>query len=100
MSAVPRKPTSGSSATSVVMGQTETRALQQNISLLDHLVGAGEQLRWDFETKCLSCFQVNHKLELSRLHHRKVAGLCALKDACNVNSHLSPGLAGARSVTH
>src|SRR5262249_17292838 len=67
---------------------------------LDHLVGAGEQLRWDFQTKRLSCLQVNHKLELGRLHHWKVARFCALKDACNVDSHLSPGIAVAPSVTH
>ena len=33
----------------------------------DHLVGVGEQQRWDRETKRLGGFQVDHRLELGRL---------------------------------
>jgi len=36
-------------------------------NLIDHLVGAGEQLRWHSEAKRLGGLQVDHQLELGRL---------------------------------
>ena len=66
----------------------------------DHLVGAREQCWWDFQTKVFGCLQVDHKLEFGRLHHRQVAGFCALEDASNVGSHLAPCIAITCSVTH
>jgi len=41
------------------LGQKRTYALQQNSVLLDHLVGAGEHLRWDGDTKRLGGPEVN-----------------------------------------
>jgi hypothetical protein len=35
----------------------------------DHLVGAGEQSRWDVETKGFGRLQVNDKFKLGRLHY-------------------------------
>jgi hypothetical protein len=49
-----------------------------SISLLDHLVGDGEQVRWDFETERSCGLHIDDELELARLHHGKIGLLLAL----------------------
>src|SRR5262245_42839242 len=50
--------------------QQATYAAQQSSRLFDHLVGADEQHRRDFETKPPGGSQVDHKIEPGRLHDR------------------------------
>jgi hypothetical protein len=47
-------------------------------TLLDHLVGAGEERPRDRDANRLGSLQVHHKLELSRLLDRQLTGACAL----------------------
>jgi hypothetical protein len=44
----------------------------------DHLVGEGEQCRWNFQAERLSRSEVDHKLEFGWLLDRQIAGLGAL----------------------
>lgn len=53
----------------------QTHALQQTMSLVEHLVGAREQQRRDGETQRLRCYQIYDELELGRLFDRKISGL-------------------------
>src|SRR5215470_5765377 len=53
---------------------------------LDHLVGAGEQLRRNFEAKRFSSFAVKDEFEFVYLLDRQLSGLDALKNATHVNA--------------
>ena len=55
----------------------------------DHLIGASEQ-RWRHgETEHPGRLGVDHQLELGRLHHRQVRGLCALGHAAGEDTELT-----------
>jgi hypothetical protein len=56
----------------------------QQKTLLDHLVGARQQGRWNGETKLLRRLEVDHQLVFRRRLHRQVGWLLALEDAVDV----------------
>src|SRR5438445_8563610 len=67
---------------------------------LDHLVGAGEQ-RWRYvEAVSTGCIQVDHKLELSRLHDRQVRRLGAFENTARVGTELTKHVGLIRTVGH
>jgi len=49
-----------------------TQATQQMASSFNHLVSPEDQCRWDVNTKCIGCFQVNREHELRSLLDRNV----------------------------
>src|SRR5215475_4917956 len=52
----------------------------------DHLVSNREQLGGNFKAKCLGRLEVDHELELGRLHHRQVGRLLAFEHATNIEA--------------
>jgi hypothetical protein len=69
MSAVPRNPTSGSSATSVVMGQTETNCTAAKRALFDHLVSDRDHASGNGEAERLGSRDVDDEIKFVRLQH-------------------------------
>ena len=53
------------------------RKKMYRVSLLDHLVGAGEQRRRNVDAKRLRGLEIDHQLELGRLLDRQIGGLFA-----------------------
>lgn len=62
-----------------------THALQQNASLLDYLIGAGEQSGRDGEAQHFRSFEVDDQLEFGRLLDGHVGGLRAFENLVNVD---------------
>src|SRR5215813_11840170 len=60
-----------------------------NCGLFDHLVGDGEQPRREAEAECPGGVEVDHELELGRLHDREVGGLLALENPAGVHTGLA-----------
>src|SRR5262245_1899813 len=80
MSALPPKADSCSAQAHVCLGQKRTHAVQQNESLSDHVISAGENRRWNRYTKRLCGLEVNKKLKFRGLFNGKIGGLCPFQD--------------------
>ena len=65
----------------------------------DHLV-TGASSRMEFEAERLGSLEIEHELELCRLHDRKVGRLLALENPAGVDAGLAIGVGQARPVTH
>ena len=54
------------------------------VGLLDHLVGARQQKRRNFDVLRLRGLQIDDELEFVRRLHRQVGGIGALEDAMHI----------------
>ena len=69
-------------------------------SLLDHLVGNGEQ-RWRHgEAQHPGGLVIDDKLELGRLQDRQVRRLLAFEDAAGIDADLTPPIRNAGAITN
>src|SRR5262245_65339132 len=61
-----------------------------NEDLFDHLVGAGEQRRWNFEPERSRGHEIDDEFELGGLHDRQVGSLGAFEDLTGIDADLTP----------
>src|SRR5262245_3233316 len=69
-------------------------------SLLNHLVGAGEQRRWHSNAKPLGGVHIDDQLETSWLLDRQIGGLGAFEDFVDVHGSLAKKVRIYRGVRH
>ena len=62
-----------------------------DITSLDHLVGAGEQLRWHREAERFGGFEVDHRLKLSGLHYWTTGRLAGFSEREKTMAHFEAG---------
>ena len=77
--------------------------VQQNplskASLFDHLVGEQLHRNRHFEAQRLRCLEVDHELELGRLHNRKIRGFLAFENTARINACLVVRLSKTGRIT-
>jgi hypothetical protein len=84
-----RKPTLLGAVGTAEKCQEATYAPQQTEPLFDHLVGEREQRGWHFEAERFRGLEVDHQLELGRLHNWQVGWLLAFENATDVDADLT-----------
>src|SRR5437763_2577407 len=68
--------------------------------LFDHLIREREQRWWKFKTECFCSLEIEHELELDRLHDWQVSRLLALENSGGVKTRLAICVNQAGSVAH
>jgi hypothetical protein len=69
-------------------------------TLVDNLVGERQQPVWDHQAERFGCLDINYKIELSRLQHRKIGGPLALENPARIDADLAPCVFVAGAVAH
>src|SRR5262249_39571697 len=90
----PRKRTCAVQLAMSALGQQRTLPI-----LLDHIVGAGYQLRRNSETECLGGPEVDREFEFCRQLNWKIARLLALENAGDINASTAVSIRLARAIT-
>src|SRR6516162_3063967 len=67
---------------------------------LDHLVGAGEQGRWNFDADSFGGLQIDDEFEFGRLYYRQVCRLLVLENATRIDPDLADHVRRIGSVAH
>src|SRR6476646_10094929 len=85
-----------SSGDSIVSAQTEADIA----ALFNYVVGNSHYARWNGDAKCLSGLEVDHKLELSRLHNRQIGSLLTFENSPDVDTYLAIRVRYPVAVSH
>jgi len=64
----------------------------------DHLVGAGEQVRWHREAERFRCLEIDYQFKFRTLLDREVSWFGTLENFSDIDPYLSSQIPGAASI--